>query len=85
VGTNIKVSNIAPGAVETEFSNVRFKGDDVKADAVYEGFTPLYARDIADLIYYVLNTPDHVNIQNSLIMPTAQRNPYVLHRNIGDN
>lgn len=80
VGTNIKVSNIAPGAVETEFSNVRFKGDQQKADSVYDGFTPLYAKDIADLILYVLNTPKHVNIQHSLIMPTAQRNPYTLHR-----
>jgi 3-hydroxy acid dehydrogenase / malonic semialdehyde reductase len=80
LGTNIKVSNIAPGAVETEFSNIRFKGDEKKADAVYEGFIPLYAKDIADLIVYVLNTPKHVNIQHTLIMPTAQRNPYQLHR-----
>lgn len=80
VGTNIRVSNIAPGAVETEFSKVRFKGDDVKADAVYDGFTPLRANDIADIIIYVLNAPKHVNIQNTLIMPTAQRNPYVLYR-----
>ena len=77
-GTQIKVSNIAPGAVETEFSNVRFHGDDLKANSVYEGYTPLGAKDIADLIFYVLNTPEHVNIQHSLIMPTAQRNPYIL-------
>ncbi len=81
VGTDIKVSNIAPGAVETEFSNVRFHGDDNKADAVYEGFKPLKAKDIAQLIVYVLNAPKHVNIQHTLIMPTAQRNPYTLHKN----
>jgi len=80
VGTKVRVSNIAPGAVQTEFSNVRFKGDDSKADGVYDGFEPLCAKDIADLIVYILNAPEHVNIQHALIMPTAQRNPYVLHR-----
>ncbi len=80
VGTNIRVSNIAPGAVETEFSNVRFKGDQKAVDAVYEGFIPLSASDIADLIVYILNAPKHVNIQHTLVMPTAQRNPYTLHR-----
>ena len=80
VGTNIRVSNIAPGAVETEFSDVRFDGDKEKANAVYKGYTPLSAKDIADLIVYVLNAPEHVNIQQTLIMPTAQRNPYILYR-----
>jgi NADP-dependent 3-hydroxy acid dehydrogenase YdfG len=80
VGTPIRVSTIAPGAVETEFSNVRFKGDQSAADTVYEGFEPLCADDIADLILYVLQAPSHVNIQHTLIMPTAQRNPYTLHR-----
>lgn len=80
VGTDIRVSNIAPGAVETNFSDVRFKGDKKKADAVYEGYEPLTAKDIANLIHYVLNAPEHVNIQHSLVMPTAQRNPYLLHR-----
>lgn len=78
--TNVKVSNIAPGAVQTEFSNTRFNGDGKKIDAVYEGYEPLKAKDVADLILYVLNTPKHVNIQQSLIMPTAQRNPYILSR-----
>ncbi len=80
LGTNVRVSNIAPGAVETGFSQVRFKGDKTKVDAVYDGYTPLVAKDIADLIVYVLNAPQHVNIQNTLIMPTAQRNPYNLAR-----
>lgn len=79
-GTSIRVSNIAPGAVETAFSNVRFHGDDQKADEVYAGYEPLRAEDIADLIVYILNAPKHVNIQHALIMPTAQRNPYTLHR-----
>ncbi len=82
VGTNIRVSNIAPGAVKTEFSDVRFNGDKDKVDAVYEGYTPLSAYDIADLIIYILNAPKHVNIQHALIMPTAQRNPYILHRDL---
>lgn len=80
VGTTIRVSNIAPGAVETEFSNTRFSGDTERAKAVYDGYEPLKAEDIADLIVYILNAPPHVNIQDTLIMPTAQRNPYVLHR-----
>ncbi len=79
-GTMIRVSNIAPGAVETEFSNTRFSGDNDRANAVYEGYEPLRAEDIADLIVYVLGAPLHVNIQDVLVMPTAQRNPYVLHR-----
>ncbi len=80
-GTAIRVGNIAPGAVETNFSNTRFSGDDDRADAVYEGYEPLHPEDIADLALYILNAPLHVNIQDVLVMPTAQRNPYVLSRN----
>lgn len=80
LGTNIRVSNIAPGAVQTEFSDVKFKENKEKSDAVYKGYTPLDAKDIADLIVYILNAPKHVNIQHTLIMPTAQRNPYTLYR-----
>lgn len=69
---NIKVSTISPGAVETEFSLVRFKGDQERADNVYKGFTPLNAKDIAESIYFVLSRPAHVNIDDLLIMPTAQ-------------
>jgi NADP-dependent 3-hydroxy acid dehydrogenase YdfG len=82
IGTNIRVSNIAPGAVKTEFSNARFYGDSKKAQTVYEGYVPLSAQDIADLIVYILNVPEHVNIQDTLIMPTAQRNPYMHHKEI---
>lgn len=78
--TAIRVGTIAPGAVETNFSITRFGGDDAKADAVYEGYKPLHADDIADVVLYVLNAPAHVNIQDVLIMPTAQRNPFVLNR-----
>ncbi len=69
---NIKVSQIAPGAVETEFSLVRFKGDAEKAANVYKGFHPLQAEDIADAVYYTTTLPPHVNINDLLIMPTAQ-------------
>lgn len=68
----IKVSLIEPGAVETEFSIVRFKGDTERADNVYKGFKPLSAGDVADAVYYVGSLPAHVNINDMLIMPTAQ-------------
>ncbi len=68
----IKVSQIAPGAVETEFSLVRLKGDQNAADKVYEGFESLVAEDIAEVSYYVTTMPKHVNINDLLIMPTAQ-------------
>ena len=69
---NIKVSSVSPGLVETEFSKVRFKGDNSKADSVYKGFTPLYAEDVADAIYYVASRPPHVNIGDLLLTCTAQ-------------
>ena len=68
----IKVSNIAPGAVETEFSLVRFKGDEEKADNVYKGFEPLKAEDIASTIEYLLQQPEHVQIADVTIFPKAQ-------------
>jgi 3-hydroxy acid dehydrogenase / malonic semialdehyde reductase len=70
----IKVTNIAPGAVETEFSLVRLKGDEEKAKNVYKGFKPLSAEDIADSIFYVTSLPEHVVINDLLIMPFAQAN-----------
>jgi len=69
---NIKVTTIAPGAVETEFSLVRFHGDQEKADLVYKGFSPLQANDIAETIWFVITRPTHVNIDDLLIMPTNQ-------------
>jgi NADP-dependent 3-hydroxy acid dehydrogenase YdfG len=69
---NIKVTQVAPGAADTEFSLVRFKGDQKRADSVYNGFTPLKAEDIAAAVYYVTTLPAHVNINDLVIMPTAQ-------------
>jgi len=79
VGTSIKVSSIDPGATETEFSEVRFHGDRERAKAVYKGFEPLKGDDIADAVIYVVSTPPHVNIADMVVLPTAQRNPYVVH------
>lgn len=72
LGTNIRVSTISPGAVETNFSVVRFKGDKTKADNVYKGFIPLSAEDIADAIVYAATRKPHINVSEILIMPTAQ-------------
>ena len=70
--SGIKVTSIAPGAVETEFSLVRFRGDEEKAAQVYKGFTPLCAKDIAETILFVITRPAHVNIDDLLIMPVNQ-------------
>jgi len=79
-GTPIRVSSVDPGFVETEFSEVRFHGDREKAKAVYRGFTPLSAADVADVIAYVVNLPPHVNLLDCVVVPTAQRNVYVVDR-----
>lgn len=76
----IKVTLIEPGAVETEFSLVRFKGDAERAKNVYAGFTPLTPEDIADAIFYVASLPKHVNINDMLIMPTAQASAGMIHK-----
>lgn len=76
----IKVTNVAPGAVETEFSMVRFKGDKEKADKVYQGYTPLTAEDIADIVMYVANQPAHVNINEIVVTASAQANSHYLYR-----
>jgi NADP-dependent 3-hydroxy acid dehydrogenase YdfG len=76
----IKVTNIAPGAVETEFSNIRFKGDTEKAKKVYEGFEPLLAVDIADAIAYCVAAPDHVTIADMTIYAKAQAAPTTVYR-----
>ncbi|MFN4146982.1 MAG: SDR family NAD(P)-dependent oxidoreductase [Runella sp.] len=76
----IKVTNIAPGAVETEFSLVRFKGDEARAAKVYEGFEPLKAEDIADVIVYAVNAPPHVTIADVTIYASAQSAPTTVHR-----
>jgi 3-hydroxy acid dehydrogenase / malonic semialdehyde reductase len=71
-GSDIRVTDIAPGAVDTEFSTVRFKGNKDAAKEVYKGYTPLYAADIAETVVFVLSRPKSVNIESILIMPTAQ-------------
>ena len=76
----IKVSAINPGAVETEFSIVRFDGDEDRAKKVYEGFENLVADDIADAAHYILSRPPHVNINELTIMPTAQPCVGIIHR-----
>lgn len=76
----VKVTSIAPGAVETEFSNVRFHGDKERANKVYEGFTPLHAEDIAEAVLFAVTRPPHVNINDLLIMPAAQANASLIHR-----
>lgn len=80
VNDGIKVTNIAPGAAETEFSLVRFKGDEATAKSVYDGFDPLHAEDIADAIYYVCTRPKHVTINDLVIMPTAQASATVFNK-----
>jgi len=77
---NIKVSSISPGAAETEFSLVRFHGDRQKADAVYQGLTPLSAEDIADALEYIVTRPEHVNINDILLTPVRQGNTYLYNR-----
>jgi len=79
-GTNIRCCAIDPGAADTEFSLVRFHGDNAKAKSVYKGYQPLEAEDIADAVVYVCGTPPHVNITNMVIYPTAQRSFYVHHK-----
>jgi 3-hydroxy acid dehydrogenase/malonic semialdehyde reductase len=71
-GTKIRVTNIEPGFAKTEFSNVRFKGDDKKANAIYEGMEPLVGEDIANLIFTLSKLPQHVNVNSLEVMPTAQ-------------
>jgi 3-hydroxy acid dehydrogenase/malonic semialdehyde reductase len=78
----IRVGAIHPGAVETEFSEVRFKGDVNKAANVYKGFEPLHPEDIADIIHFVVSRPYHVNIADLMVLPTAQASATILKRDI---
>lgn len=76
----IRVTQICPGAVETEFSLVRFKGDQKRADQVYDGYENLVADDIADAVFYAVSQPPHVDIQDMLVMPTAQASGNMFHK-----
>lgn len=81
-GTPLKVTSVDPGFVETEFSTVRFRGDEQRAKDVYKGFRPLTPDDVADTISYVINLPAHVNILSLVIVPTVQRNIYVVDKKL---
>ncbi len=81
LGTNVRVSNIEPGNAETEFSMVRFKDDKSRADKVYQGTIALRAQDVADTVWWLVNTPQHVNVTTLELMPTQEANgPMAFHR-----
>ena len=84
VDTPLRVTNIKPGMVETNFSVIRFRGDKDKADAVYEGIKPLTGDDIADVVYYAASAPAHIQIAEVLVMPTYQATGTVCHRRKND-
>ncbi|MFT4683333.1 MAG: 3-hydroxy acid dehydrogenase/malonic semialdehyde reductase, partial [Yoonia sp.] len=81
ISHGIKVTQIAPGAAETEFSLVRFKGDEDKANQVYQGFQALTAQDIADTLWFAVTRPAHVCLNDIVIMPAAQPNSYTFNKN----
>ncbi|WP_435623852.1 SDR family NAD(P)-dependent oxidoreductase [Flagellimonas sp.] len=76
----IRVGAINPGLVQTEFSQVRFKGDDARADKVYQGYQPLLPEDIAELIHFAITRPPHVNIADLVVMPTAQASSTIVKK-----
>ncbi len=83
IGTKVRVTCIQPGIAETEFSNVRFKGNDVMADKVYSGTEPMTAKDIAEAVAWVVDRPAHLNINSIEMMPVDQAwGPLAVHRNV---
>ena len=78
--TSVRVTNVKPGLVETHFSNVRFHGNDARAEKVYEGVKPLTGTDIAEVVFYAASAPAHVQIAEVLVLATHQANGSVLHR-----
>jgi NADP-dependent 3-hydroxy acid dehydrogenase YdfG len=80
-GTGIRVGAIHPGMVETEFSDVRFKGDSERANQVYKGFKPLQAEDIADIIHFIISRPYHINIADLLVMSVDQASSTIVNKN----
>lgn len=78
----IRVTQVAPGAVETEFSQVRFKGDNTRAAVVYHGYRPLKAEDVAEVAYFTTSLPPHVNINDVVVMPTDQANASTFNKSI---
>lgn len=82
VGTGVKVTQISPGLVETEFSEVRFKGDKEKAKKVYEGYEPLTAKDVAEQILYVASLPKRININDLVLTALDQANSYIVNKEV---
>ena len=80
LGTPLRVTSVDPGLVETEFSKVRFRGDEDRAHGVYQGLTPLTPEDVADTVFYCATRPPHVNINEVLMMPTDQSGSTLVHR-----
>jgi len=80
LGTPIRVTSVDPGLVETDFSRVRFRGDESRASKVYQGLTPLTPQDVAEVIYFCASRPAHVNISELLLMPTDQSGSTLVHR-----
>ena len=80
LGTGIKVTQVAPGAAETEFSEVRFHGDKDKAKSVYEGYKPMTGKDIAEVVYYVTTLPDHLCINDLVVTAISQANSFYIDR-----
>ncbi|NJL45060.1 MAG: SDR family NAD(P)-dependent oxidoreductase, partial [Leptolyngbyaceae cyanobacterium SM2_3_12] len=82
LGTPIRVTNVEPGLVETEFSDVRFRGDTDRAKTVYQGMTPLTPDDIADVVLFAATRPAHVNISEIYLLPTDQSSATLVHRQL---
>jgi 3-hydroxy acid dehydrogenase/malonic semialdehyde reductase len=81
LGTGVRVTNVEPGMVDTEFSRVRFHGDAARAEKVYEGMKPLSAEDIADTVLWCVTRPPHVNVNTIEVMPTQQAfSPFAVSR-----
>ena len=80
--TKVRVTDLKPGLVETNFSNVRFHGDNKRADNVYKGIEPLHGDDIADVAFYAASAPEHVQIAEVLVLATHQANGTVIHREL---
>ena len=81
-GTGVRVVNVDPGLVETEFANVRFHGDEEKAKKVYQGYKPLEGRDVGEIILFAATRPKHVNIQELLVTPTAQARSTIVDKDV---
>lgn len=79
-GSNVRVSMVSPGLVETEFSKVRYRGDEEKASEVYENMKPLTAGDIAEIVVFIAGRPPHVNIMDTVVFPVAQSSSMMVHR-----